>query len=82
MGQIAWNYLLTWFPIDFISSIPVEQLGILKGGDGSSVRAIKILKLMRLLRVFRLGRMIAKAQERFQIKHGTIQIIEFLVSIG
>ena len=59
--MIAYHYMTGWFGIDLISSIPLEQLGLIGVGDGSSVRAIKILKLMRLLRVFRLGRMIAKA---------------------
>jgi len=83
-SAIAWNYLNTWFLIDFLSSLPLEDMGISMLGGKShedGVRALKILKLVRLMRVFRLGRLIAKAQERFQIKHGTIQIFTFLVSI-
>eukprot|EP00658_Telonema_sp_P-2_P007057 TRINITY_DN12631_c0_g2_i2.p1 TRINITY_DN12631_c0_g2~~TRINITY_DN12631_c0_g2_i2.p1 ORF type:complete len:482 (-),score=67.67 TRINITY_DN12631_c0_g2_i2:148-1593(-) len=40
-----------------------------------------MLKLLKLLRIFRLGRMVSKIQERFQIKHATIMIIQFVCLI-
>merc|ERR1712166_19936 len=77
--EIAQHYLKTWFPIDFLSSIPLQWFpGLQDDSATDAVRALKILKLVKLLRIFRLGRMIARLQERFQIKHATVMIVQFI----
>ena len=54
--KVAWNYLRSWFLLDFVSSFPLtslrnlSQLGISKF-FGSHV--LKLLKLMRFLRFFK-----------------------------
>jgi len=74
--EIAQEYFQGWFGVDLISSIQISWFG-------SSVipreafRMVKLLKLLKLMRVFRLGRLVGKAQERYQIKHATVMIVKF-----
>mmetsp|Transcript_51424 Transcript_51424/g.111931 ORF Transcript_51424/g.111931 Transcript_51424/m.111931 type:complete len:995 (+) Transcript_51424:117-3101(+) len=56
--RIAINYLRSWFVIDVVSVIPIDQL--VSGGNSSVGRLNKLIRLVRmfkLLRVFRLYRL-------------------------
>ena len=55
LGKIASMYLWTWFPIDFISCLPITYVFLLvahineeEGGGGGQVKLAKILRLARL----------------------------------
>lgn len=77
---IGVNYLTGWFGIDLLSSVPLQWIPGLEDDSGSfeAFRGLKIIKLVKLLRVLRLTRLIALLQERFQIKHATVMIVEFM----
>lgn len=81
LKTIAKEYLTGWFIVDFVSSLPVQWLGLEIYVPTQALRAVKMLKLLKLLRIFRLGRMIGKIQERFQIKHATVMIVQFMFII-
>lgn len=74
---IACEYLSSWFPVDLVSSIPIKWMGLEEAVPREAFRMVKLLKLLKLMRVFRLGRLVGKAQERYQIKHATVMIAKF-----
>eukprot|EP00658_Telonema_sp_P-2_P000084 TRINITY_DN10027_c0_g1_i6.p1 TRINITY_DN10027_c0_g1~~TRINITY_DN10027_c0_g1_i6.p1 ORF type:complete len:631 (+),score=147.90 TRINITY_DN10027_c0_g1_i6:200-2092(+) len=80
-GKIACNYFQTWFVVDLVSSVPFQLFPGLNGSASGAARGLKIVKLVKLLRVFRLNRTIMKLQEKYQIKHATIMITKFILSI-
>mmetsp|Transcript_1274 Transcript_1274/g.1799 ORF Transcript_1274/g.1799 Transcript_1274/m.1799 type:complete len:297 (-) Transcript_1274:1151-2041(-) len=81
-GEIAFEYLKTWFIIDFISAVPIEEIA---GAGYIRVAAIghgfKLLKMLKLIRLFKLERnqFLAKLQRRYQIKFTMISLIKFVV---
>lgn len=75
--EIAYEYLTSWFIIDLVSSFQIEWVGGSKTVPREAFRMVKLLKLLKLMRVFRLGRLVGKAQERYQIKHATVMIAKF-----
>jgi len=78
---IAYNYVTSWFVVDLVSSLPYERMPMSES-NGQALHAVKLLKLTKLLRVLCLGRSVAKIQERYQIKHGTIQIFMFMLVLA
>ena len=62
--KIAWDYLTSWFPIDFISILPVSEVMLLisppKEGESPSsssnllLRTAKLGKIYKFIRLFRL----------------------------
>ena len=61
-GQIARNYLLGWFWIDFPSALPVELLEVyttvVQHASDSEAKQLETLATLRILRMFRLFRLL------------------------
>ena len=64
-GMIASNYLRSWFPIDSLSSFPVELVDLAAAemakyvvSSGESEEENTLLKSLKALRMFRLLRML------------------------
>lgn len=49
-GQIAWNYMTGWLPIDVLAILPFELMFNFEGVNGM-VRVIRMGKLGKLIRV-------------------------------
>jgi CRP-like cAMP-binding protein len=58
--QIVHQYLTTWFPVDLLSSFPIQwitdNISDTSGGGGSGVN--KVLRMLRLFKLFRILRML------------------------
>ena len=59
---IAWNYLMTWFTIDFMASVPWDLFipatySIALGGEADPSTGIGMITLLRLLKLSRLIRL-------------------------
>lgn len=66
--KIARNYFRTWFFIDFISTVPFDQIipAIVSGVASGTLRSIKLvraLRLFRLLKLMRVARLKRKMKE-------------------
>jgi len=62
---IARAYLRGWFILDFVSTVPWEDVAALfSGGHGGGSGAGKLLKIMKFLRIMRLMRMLRMAKLR------------------
>lgn len=77
--RIARNYLRTWFPIDFTSTIPWGTLGDLASGGGNAntaqmVKLTKIIKFVRFLRLMRMLRLakLAMIWEKVEARTGSL----------
>ena len=82
---IAKYYMSGWFPIDFISCIPVghiafiieqnalEELGSAAGGEGgaNNFRSLKALRLLRLSKMLRLARL-----KRIMQKYENLMVVQ------
>ena len=55
--RISARYLRTWFPVDFISTIPIDTIVKVSIGDsGDSFRSIKMIRVVRLVKLLKLVR--------------------------
>ncbi len=85
--KIAKRYASTWFPVDFVTAIPVdvilvvlEMQGIEARGDGSTlVRLVRMLRLVKLVRIVRASRIFKRweqvlfvATRLVQLEHATL----------
>jgi hypothetical protein len=85
---ITIKYLTSWFPIDIVSVIPFEFLGIFLG-DGSSnnlsqlklLRFVRLTRLLKLLRVFRASRKLKQAQIASGLRYFSIELLKIVIVI-
>lgn len=74
--KIALNYLLTWFCLDFWSSIPLEYV---TAGLFPSLEAMKLLKSGKVIKVLKVLRAV-KALKLIQNSHLSNQIEEYVMN--
>lgn len=55
---IQTNYMKTWFAIDFVSSIPFEQVvNLFQEYQQKSLKVLVYMKYLKMLRIFKIARM-------------------------
>lgn len=84
-ARIARNYLKTWFPIDFFSTIPWGKVSSLVAGDSSSAsgagqvgkltKVVKFARFLRLMRMMKLAKL-ATIWERIEAKCGSVILLQ------
>ena len=67
-GKLEWqwknighHYLVGWFTVDFLSTVPIDRLAALSAGsdsDSSNVRLVKLIRVVRLVRLLKLMKLI------------------------
>jgi len=64
MGQIAMQYVTTWFFLDFFGSVPFDKIAtaVLDGGDQFGP-TLKIMKIARILKMIRAVRFVDKRKQ-------------------
>jgi Ca2+-binding EF-hand superfamily protein len=85
--KIFWNYVTSWFVIDFVSFIPYDVFIVYSDSSSanSNLTVLRWLKLLRLLRLVKLvkviahGRIIEKIKLYLELRH-SYQMIFWLVS--
>lgn len=82
-SKIVKHYLTTWFPIDIVSVIPFDLIGLLSGSDDiknlKSVRLIRLLRLLKLVRILKASRMFTRWESKIGTSYGVLSLIKFLV---
>eukprot|EP00943_MAST-04B_sp_MAST-4B-sp1_P009388 g9388.t1 len=86
--KIAWNYLSSWFLIDFVSFIPydvflVNSSNTSMNEDLNVLRWLKLLRLLRLVKLVKViahGRIIEKIKIYLDLRH-SYQMIFWLISV-
>jgi len=85
---IARNYMRGWFPLDFVSVIPVDL--VLMTIDTSQLdaaalfRFIKMLRLLRLIklaRILRASRIFSRWENRISISYGNQSLIKLFIGV-
>jgi len=83
--RIALNYMKTWFPIDFVSTIPFSSaVQASTGGEGGeSAQVVKLTKILKLARFLRLMRMLRLAKlaviwERIESRMGSLLLVQII----
>lgn len=88
---LAWHYLTTWFPIDFMSSIPYDSIFLgfqalvadandgTAGSGGSGLRMLKMLRLLKLGRILRASRILKRWEAYIGMSHASLELIKFLI---
>lgn len=86
--KIAWNYISSWFLIDFVSFIPYDVF-LVNSNNSSMNEDLNILRWLKLLRLLRLvklvkviahGRIIEKIKLYLDLRH-SYQMIFWLISV-
>jgi hypothetical protein len=82
--RIAYNYATSWFPIDFISVIPFDVIGLfLEGAFGNlkALRMLRVIRLIKLARLIRSSRILNRLQAKYAISFAFITLSKFIVLI-
>ena len=80
--MIAWRYFKTWFWLDFVSSIPFDDL--LSASTSTELYSLSLLKIIRTFRIFRLfklNRLVALArwiEDHLSINPVVFDIFKFM----
>lgn len=95
-NKIANHYLRTWFPVDFISTLPLHYILILSVGDLDSgdditfnlqgatrvFKVLKVLKLLNLLKLLRLSRIIRNVSLYEEVYCWAVGFLRYIKLIG
>ena len=76
--EIARTYCRTWFPIDFLSCLPVQY--VVLASEGDAVSGLKSIRLMRLAKLLRLARL-RKLMDRYEHLAHLQPLISFVTSL-
>ncbi|GIL58478.1 hypothetical protein Vafri_13605 [Volvox africanus] len=79
---VAHRYLITWFPIDFLATVPFDYIGLAAGlGDSESqLMILAVLKTPRLLRLVKLMRLLDRVRNANLFK--VLQLILLMMMIA
>ena len=86
--RIARNYLTGWFPIDFISMLPVSY--VLMAVDTSAIsnasvirliRIIRLLRLLKLARILRASRIFSRWENELGMSYSKMSLIFWSLTV-
>eukprot|EP00930_Biecheleria_cincta_P043155 TRINITY_DN2966_c0_g3_i1.p1 TRINITY_DN2966_c0_g3~~TRINITY_DN2966_c0_g3_i1.p1 ORF type:complete len:1469 (-),score=229.68 TRINITY_DN2966_c0_g3_i1:41-4447(-) len=82
--DIAWNYLRSWFMIDFLSTAPIDRIveAVVADNSNGQTRMLKLARFARLFRLMKLARML-KLFKLIELAESSVEVspvlIKFLV---
>jgi hypothetical protein len=80
IGIIAYKYFRSWFPLDLVSSIPVEPILYFSGADaystGSIFRVLRLMRFAKLLRLWRVGVIFRKIQDMLDVNPALVRMFQ------
>jgi voltage-gated potassium channel Kch len=83
--KISRRYLLGWFSIDFISTVPIDLLvKLCLGGSTSSLRSLKLVRLVRLLKLMKLlklGSIVKRLEKDYHVPRMWIKMVQLTLSM-
>ena len=85
--RIAKNYLTSWFIIDIISVLPVDQvmMAVDTANMGSStsvlgmIRMLRLLRLLKLARILRASRIFSRWENEISLSSGNLSLIRVFI---
>ena len=81
--RIIKHYLMGYFWIDFVSSMPfgiLETFGGAIFGDLAAARLLRLLRLAKLLRILRTSRLITRYRADLAVSYGIIHLTSFIIA--
>jgi len=86
--KIARHYLLGWFPIDFISIVPVDNImmsidttNISNASIFSMIRMLRLLRLIKLARILRASRIFSRWENSLALSSSTTSLLKYMILI-
>lgn len=83
-GRIFINYTTGWFPIDLVSVIPFDMLGMVMQSDDVSqlkvLRTVRLLRLIKLLRVLRSARIFARLEHSLGWSYVSLSLMRYFTA--
>lgn len=73
-GKIVSKYVATWFPLDFVSTMPWDNVIPESASESINPRVFKALRGIKLLRVARVSRLITRFQYRFRLNPAYLRL--------
>ena len=86
--RIAKNYLCGWFPIDFVSVIPVDNImsaidtSQLQGASVlGAIRMLRLLRLLKLARILRASRIFSRWENSISMSYATQSLLKWAIGV-
>lgn len=85
---IARHYLRSWFTIDILSTLPIDQVVALITGGGSAlrslklIRALRLIRLLKLVRVLKLRRFAAAVEDAATVSPALIRLMKLFFQVA
>jgi hypothetical protein len=81
-GQIALNYLRSWFWVDAPSSVPVELVDIfVQNNSLGLLRFLRMFRLLRLLRLLKIEEYVDTLENAFDVNLRILRVVFMLIKI-
>eukprot|EP00435_Cladocopium_sp_Y103_P035114 s2535_g9.t1 len=85
LKKICRHYLLTWFPLDFVTIIPFDVLSLTWNADNLKelkiVKIIRAVRLLKLMRILKSSRWLHKLEIALSIPYQHIALVRFLFGL-
>jgi len=80
--SIAELYLKSWFPIDLVSVLPFDLVGVVSDSKDTSnlkiLRIVRLFRLAKLLRLLRSGRMFQRWESTVAVNYAKMSLFKFM----
>lgn len=74
--KIARHYLRTWFFIDFLSALPIDEFTpVLR-----ELRMVRIVRMVRMLRIQKLVRYVKRWEESTSVSHSAVRLVQLILT--
>ena len=83
--RILRHYALSWFAVDFISSIPIDLILLAVGDVGGDsrnslrltklIKSLRLVRLLKLLRLLKITKYLKTAQEELQVNPLVLELV-------
>lgn len=84
--KIIRHYLSTWFPVDLLSVLPLDAMGLIFNDEGlkkaKAVKVIRLLRLLKLTKALRASRLLRRAEVNLSITYQRLNLIKFFVMLA
>jgi potassium voltage-gated channel Eag-related subfamily H protein 7 len=79
------QYIKTWFPVDFVSILPFDIIGLNIDSDSMTqarlIRLIRLLRLLKLLRLLRGVRILERWQDEIGVTYAARNLMKFAMML-
>ena len=88
--QVSHLYLTGWFPIDFISTLPIDLIiAHFAGSDSGAmlrsvklIRAVRLVRLVKIVRIIKLSGYVDKMEDNLSLHPAVLRLLNLFVIMG